>query len=451
MGLGRARGGVPREGRSRPAWRVTGAYRSAPRGGPSSSAARPWGAAKAGPGSAGPPAPRAVPLPLALRASLPSTRTLFGLDFVAAELVAERGEDLGAVRVVLAGTEASLERQRDDRRRDVVVDRLLHGPASLARVGDIALQVLEVGAVCLERAAGELEQPRPHDRALHPQLGDPAEVQVVVARVHDLEAFGIGLHQAVLDPVVDHLHVVPGARSADVEIPAGRCERGEDGDQRVDRGGVAADHQAIADLEPPDPARRARVDIADALLLEHGVTPDVVVEVRVAAVDDRVTRLEVLEELVDLRFGRVTCRDHDPDGTWLLQRADEIGDRECRRRPLGSDLARLLRCPVVDHDVVAVAHEPADHVGPHPAQTDEPDAHCRQASVGVSVVRAVGRSRARSSAASSAVNPASGSAPRWTRTIGRSCPSMAAKSPAAWASMSWPKLYGQPGMSMSSG
>ena len=35
--------------------------------------------------------------------------------------------------------------------------------------------------------------------------------------------------------------------------------------------------------------------------------------------------------------------------------------------------------------------------------------------------------------------PASGSAPRWTRRMGRSCDSIAAKSPAAWASMSWPK------------
>ena len=107
-------------------------------------------------------------------------------------------------------------------------------------------------------------------------------------------------------------------------------------------------------------------------------------------------------------------------------------------RALAGDLRGLLRRPVVDDDLVAVADEAADHVGPHPAEADEPDAHGDQASVGVS--------RAAASARSRAARPASGSAPRWTRRIGRSCASMAAKSPAAWASMSWPKVYGQPGI-----
>ena len=100
-------------------------------------------------------------------------------------------------------------------------------------------------------------------------------------------------------------------------------------------------------------------------------------------------------------------------------------------RALAGDLLGLLRRPVVDDDLVPVADEPADHVGAHPAETDEPDAHRGQASVGVA--------RAAASARSRAARPASGSAPRWTRRIGRSCDSMAPKSPAAWASMSWPK------------
>ena len=99
-------------------------------------------------------------------------------------------------------------------------------------VRDEALDVLEVLAVRAERPAGQLEQPRPDDRALHPQLGDAREVELVVAGVHDLEAFGVGLHQAVLDAVVDHLHVVAGARSADVQVAAGRGERREDGHER---------------------------------------------------------------------------------------------------------------------------------------------------------------------------------------------------------------------------
>ena len=156
------------------------------------------------------------------------------------------------------------------------------------------------------------------------------------------------------------------------------------GTSGVDRLGVATDHQAVADLEAPDPAGRPGIDVADALGLERGVTADVVVEVRVAAVDDRVARLEVLEQLVDLRLGGVAGRDHDPDRARLLQRRDQVGDRERRGRALAGDLLGLLRRPVVDDDLVPVANEPADHVGAHPAQTDEPDAHGGHASVGLS-------------------------------------------------------------------
>ena len=155
----------------------------------------------------------------------------------------------------------------------------------------------------------------------------------------------------------------------------------------------------------------------------------------------------MLEELRDLRLGGVTGGDHDPDRARLLERGDQLGDRERRSGALAGDLPGLLGRPVVDDDLVSVADEAADHVGTHPAETDEPDAHLTQASVGESTAGA----SARSSARSSATRPASGSAPRWTRRIGRSCDSMAAKSPAAWASMSCPKVYGQPGISRSVG
>src|SRR5215218_9579046 len=96
----------------------------------------------------------------------PRTRTTvtsrsLRLHRMAAALVAERREDPRAVRVFLARPEPGQQRERDDRRRDVVIDRLLHGPTALARVGDEALQVFEVGSVGLERADGQLEEPRP--------------------------------------------------------------------------------------------------------------------------------------------------------------------------------------------------------------------------------------------------------------------------------------------------
>ena len=65
-----------------------------------------------------------------------------------------------------------------------------------------------------------------HERTTEPCIHSSeiaGEVELVVARVHDLEALGVGLHQAVLDAVVDHLHVVAGARPADVEVAVRRA------------------------------------------------------------------------------------------------------------------------------------------------------------------------------------------------------------------------------------
>ena len=104
---------------------------------------------------------------------------------------------------------------------------LLQRPAAFAGILDVALRAGEIG-ILGERAGGELEQPRADDAAVHPERGDGREVELVRARVHQLEAFGVGLHQPVLDAVVDHLHVVAGAVIADAQVAVGRRQRQED-------------------------------------------------------------------------------------------------------------------------------------------------------------------------------------------------------------------------------
>ena len=64
----------------------------------------------------------------------------------------------------------------------------------------------------------QLEQPGAHDRAVAPDAGDLVQVEVELRALEHLEPLGVGLHQAVLDPVVDHLHEVAGARPADVRV-----------------------------------------------------------------------------------------------------------------------------------------------------------------------------------------------------------------------------------------
>ena len=60
-----------------------------------------------------------------------------------------------------------------------------------------------------------------------PDRGDLVHVQrEILARLHQLKALGVGLHQAVLDAVVYHLDIVAGAGRPDM-APAGlrcRCE-----------------------------------------------------------------------------------------------------------------------------------------------------------------------------------------------------------------------------------
>ena len=68
------------------------------------------------------------------------------------------------------------------------------------------------------------------------------------------------------------------------------------------------------------------------LRLQRLLAPDRVVEVGVAAVDDDVTLLEQLGELVDDGVGARAGLHHDDRGARLRQRRDEVLDRRRRRR-----------------------------------------------------------------------------------------------------------------------
>ena len=122
----------------------------------------------------------------------------------------------------------------------------------------------------------------------------------------DVEALGVRLHQSVLDAVVDHLDEVAGAGGTAVQEALGavddepvvgvasappgwpRSQRPEERRQPLDDVRTAADHQAVAALGAPDAAGRADVDVVDALRRERSRPAHVVLEVRVAAVDDHV-------------------------------------------------------------------------------------------------------------------------------------------------------------------
>ena len=102
-----------------------------------------------------------------------------------------------------------------------------------------------------------------------------------VGVVEDVQALGVGGHDPVLDAVVHHLHEVAGAGRPAVQVAAlggariagaarralggldaGR-ERGEDGVEARDGLVVAADHQAVAAIEPEHAARGADVEVVE--------------------------------------------------------------------------------------------------------------------------------------------------------------------------------------------
>src|ERR1700722_410630 len=119
-----------------------------------------------------------------------------------------------------------------------------------------------------------------------PDFGDLVQVETEFALVlQNGKTFGVGLHQAVLDAVVDHLGVVAGADGAD-PAPAAirrRRQRLEDRPQTLDDRGIAADHQAVTLREPPYPAAGARIDIVDLTLRHSCGTALSVAIIRIAA------------------------------------------------------------------------------------------------------------------------------------------------------------------------
>src|SRR4029450_13402053 len=142
-----------------------------------------------------------------------------------------------------------------------------------------------------------------------PELGDRAEVEVELGGLHQVEALRVRLHQAVLDAVVDHLHEVPGAGRANVEVAPLRRERLEDRLEAPDRLVLAAGHERESLPQAPDPAGDADIEEEEAALLRLRRPALRVAEVRVAAVDDRIARLQRPEQLLEGLPGDSAGRD----------------------------------------------------------------------------------------------------------------------------------------------
>ena len=142
----------------------------------------------------------------------------------------------------------------------------------------------------------------------------------------------------------------------------------------LERGIVAADHQAVPALESENPAAGADVDVMDALLAERFGPPDVITVIRVATVDDDVALVEQPGQLLNGLPGQPR-RDHHPGHPRLGELPDELLQRGRADGPLGLELLDRVREYVVHDAVVAVPHQAPHDVGAHPAKSDHSQLH----------------------------------------------------------------------------
>ena len=234
---------------------------------------------------------------------------------------------VGELRLA-ARTEALIEGSGQDGHGNRLVDGGVDRPPPFTRIGHAAREIRQPG-ILDEGSRRQVEQPGRDHAAAAPQLGDVAKVEVVlvvlgvpqrrrlgidgarspsnVGGAQHAQPFGVGGHDAVLDPVVHHLDEMAGAVRSAVQIPpfggaadalsprrawdvadAGR-QRREDRIEVLDDIRLATDHQAVAAFPSPDAAAGPDVDVVDATPGELLRAPDVVDVVGIAAVDEDVT------------------------------------------------------------------------------------------------------------------------------------------------------------------
>src|SRR5271165_5129162 len=333
---------------------------------------------------------------------------------MAAELEAHGGQNFIGEVGLSARSEALVERLGEDGSWRAGFDGGQDGPAAFAGVGNFAAEFFERGGI-EQGDGGEVEQPGGHHATAAPDFGDVSEVEVVlvvlgvterrgfgvgfalvgfagVGVLQDIQAFGVRGHDAVLDAVVDHFYEVARAAGAAMEIAflgsatgffaagsavhvaAAGSQRLKDGIEVFDDVVFPADHLAVAAFEAPNAARGADVDVVDAFAAEFLGAADVVDVVGVAAVDNDVADVEFADEFVergvDNRGGN-----HEPDGAGFAEFLDEFVERAGAGGAFGGELLDGVGAAIVDHGLVAVFLQPADHVGAHSSETDHSELH----------------------------------------------------------------------------
>ena len=189
----------------------------------------------------------------------------------------------------------------------------------------------------------------------------------LLLRLHQREALGVGLHEAVLDAVVHHFHEVTGAARAHA-VPAlirGGGERLEGGAQALHYVLLAAHHHRVTLVESPNATARTDVHIVDALLGDLFTAAHALAVVGVAALDEGVARVSVRQERFDRGVDGGAARHHDPERARGTQLRREVLERGRGSGAFFAEFGDGVLVEVEDGDVMSAAHEPARDVGAH--------------------------------------------------------------------------------------
>src|SRR6476646_9374936 len=257
---------------------------------------------------------------------------------VPAKFLAHRGKHFFRKRVLLARAEAYKQRCGKNIHGYGFVDGGFDSPAALARILDEAGIFIKF-RVFGQCNRGEIEQPGTNHAATPPDLSYVGEVQVVllifgkfrlVRVAEDIEAFGVSLHDSVFDAVVHHFDEMASPRGAAIDVTffsssrqlvasrsardvaAAGSERLENGIELLNDFFRSADHHAVSALQTPNAAAGTDVHVMNAFVAEHFGAPNVVFEIRIAAVDQNVARLHFLGNSLRSRFGWTAGGHHDP-------------------------------------------------------------------------------------------------------------------------------------------
>jgi hypothetical protein len=94
---------------------------------------------------------------------------------------------------------------------------------------------------------------------------------------------------------------------------------------------------------------------------------DVVLEIRIAAIDDGVARLHGCEQGLHGFFRGIARRHHDPGGARSGQLADQVVQRRGGDRAFAGEAFDGIGAQIGNHHGVAATHQAARHVGAHAA------------------------------------------------------------------------------------